>query len=214
MNTRTVRRVAILGVLAACAAVCGSCGKVAREGRSPGFLVIGSLTAASGAKPDQFDFVLESDVVTNVKQTIGSDTVYVPTIFEDFGQVSLRVVLKDPGTPASPASPTALNEITVNRYHVVFKRADGRNTPGTDVPYPFDGAVTATIGGTATTVSFVLVRAQAKIDPPLKALRNIGSSQLISTLAEVTFYGQDQTGNAVSVTGTISVNFADWGDPD
>ena len=37
---------------------------------------------------------------------------------------------------------------------------------------------------------------------------------VISTLADVTFYGQDQTGRAVSVTGTIGVNFADWADPD
>jgi hypothetical protein len=32
-------------------------------------------------------------------------------------------------------------------------------------------------------------------------------------MAEITFYGQDQNGNSVSVTGSISVNFADWGDP-
>jgi hypothetical protein len=30
----------------------------------------------------------------------------------------------------------------------------------------------------------------------------------------VTFYGQDQTGREVTVTGTISVDFANWGDPD
>ena len=36
----------------------------------------------------------------------------------------------------------------------------------------------------------------------------------ISTLAEVTFFGQDQTGREVAVTGTIGVNFANWGDPE
>jgi len=36
---------------------------------------------------------------------------------------------------------------------------------------------------------------------------------VISTIAHVTFYGKDQNGNEVSVTGSISVNFADWGDP-
>ena len=32
------------------------------------------------------------------------------------------------------------------------------------------------------------------------------------TIASVTFYGYDQAGNAVAVTGLISVNFADWAD--
>jgi hypothetical protein len=40
-----------------------------------------------------------------------------------------------------------------------------------------------------------------------------GGAFAISTIADVTFYGTDQTGNDVSVTGSISVNFADWGDP-
>jgi len=59
----------------------------------------------------------------------------------------------------------------------------------------------------------VLVRAQAKLEAPLRALRGGGSAIVISTIAEITFYGSDQNGNKVSVTGSISVNFADWGDP-
>ena len=30
----------------------------------------------------------------------------------------------------------------------------------------------------------------------------------------MTFYGHDQTGREVAVTGTIGVNFANWGDPE
>jgi len=58
-----------------------------------------------------------------------------------------------------------------------------------------------------------MVRAQAKIESPLVELRGSGGAIIISTLADVTFYGQDQNGNQVAVTGTISVNFADWADP-
>jgi len=36
---------------------------------------------------------------------------------------------------------------------------------------------------------------------------------VISTIAQITLYGRDQAGNDVSVTGTMSVNFADWADP-
>jgi hypothetical protein len=63
-------------------------------------------------------------------------------------------------------------------------------------------------------VSFEVVRHQAKLEPPLKNLRGGGQSGAIGTIAEVTFYGKDQTGNDVSVSGSIAVTFADWADPD
>jgi hypothetical protein len=126
--------------------------------------------------------------------------------------VTFRLGLKDAGTPTSPTSPTSNNFITVNRYRVVYLRTDGRNTPGVDVPHPFEGAVTITVGGGTAETGFVLVRLQAKSEAPLAALRGGGGAYAISTIAEVTFYGQDQTGRAVSVTGRISVDFADWAD--
>jgi hypothetical protein len=139
--------------------------------------------------------------------------VLAPTVYEDLGQVKLRMALKDGGNGMAVAAPTPVNSVTVNRYRVDFKRSDGRNTPGTDVPYGFDGAATGTIGTDGSVLSFVLVRAQAKLEAPLKALQNGGGAKVISTMAEITFYGADQNGNTVSVTGAISVNFADWGDP-
>ena len=45
----------------------------------------------------------------------------------------------------NPNGPTSNNAITVNRYRVTYRRSDGRNTPGVDVPYAFDGAVTFTV---------------------------------------------------------------------
>ena len=63
------------------------------------------------------------------------------------------------------------------------------------------------------TAGFTLVRVQAKQEAPLKALVGNGGAIAISTIAEVTFYGTDQAGRPVSVTGQISVDFNDWGDP-
>jgi len=200
-------------LVAAAALVSASCGETATQGRSPAYLVIDQLTASSGAQPQTTGNVLESDVVTNVKQTVNGDTVLVPTVFEDGGFVEMHVALKDPGTPTSPLDPSPMNFVTVDRYRVTFIRADGRNTAGVDVPYPFDGAATGTITGGSSKLNFGLVRAQAKKEAPLQGLRGMGSALLISTIAEVTFYGKDQAGHAVSVTGRISVNFADWGDP-
>jgi hypothetical protein len=182
-----------------CVLLGGSCGTVVREGRGASYLIIDLLSAASGATPGTFGNVLQSDVITK-----GS-------IYEDNGQVTFRIALKDIGTPSGP---TTNNEITITSYRVTFTRADGRNTPGVDVPYPFDGAVTGTVGaGAKTTLQFVIVRAQAKLEAPLSALVGMSGAVIISTIAEVTFYGHDQAGNQVSVTGTISVNFADWADP-
>jgi hypothetical protein len=36
---------------------------------------------------------------------------------------------------------------------------------------------------------------------------------IISTIAEVTFFGHDQSGREVSVTGQILIDFGDFGDP-
>jgi hypothetical protein len=195
------------------AAGTAGCGQQNTEGRSPSYLVIESLQAASGAKPTTFSGTLDSDVITLVSTTVGSQDVLAPTVYEDLGQAKLRMALKDVGSATSVTAPTATNLITVTRYHVDFKRSDGRNTQGVDVPYSFDGAATGTFGTDGGLLSFALVRAQAKLEAPLKALQGGGGAIVISTIAEITFYGTDQNGNSVSVTGSISVNFADWGDP-
>ena len=99
--------------------------------------------------------------------------------------------------------------MTINRYHVDYTRADGLNTPGVDVPYAFDGAVTGTIQVSGTlTLGFELVRIVAKEEPPLAALV---TTNVITTIASVTFYGPDLVGNAISATGTIQIDFGTFG---
>ncbi len=212
LGSRRGRHWATAGVLVL-ALGAWSCGQLNTNGRSPSYLVIDTLQAASGADPGTFSSTLESDVVTNVSVTVGSQQVVQPTTYEDPGVVKLRAVLKDQGTATAVTTPTEANAVTVTRYHVAFSRSDGRKTEGVDVPYAFDGAATGTIGSDGGTLNFVLVRAQAKLEAPLRALRGGGGAIVISTIATITFYGKDQNGNEVSVTGSMSVNFADWGDP-
>ena len=199
-------------LVAGLAAAGVSCGDVVRNGRSPVFLVIQSLTATRGAASGgtASGFLL-SDVVTYVTAPAPcSATSPCPTIFNDTGSVSLRLSLKniDGGLATSP---TSNNEVTINRYRVDFRRADGRNTPGVDVPYGFDGGVTGTIIANGSLgLGFELVRHVAKQESPLVQL---GSSPvIISTIADITFYGRDQVGNDISVTGSISVDFGNFGD--
>lgn len=199
----TVRRKAVWGTRIRTALVVSillvtSCSKMIRTGQSPAYLIMSSLEGASGLN-GAFGSTLASDVL-NVNATTGAQS-----IASDRGQANLQLVMKDP----LGASPTDVNSITINQYHVEYVRSDGRNVQGVDVPFAFDGAVTVTVSGTAT-VPFTLVRIQAKQEAPLQALAFSGGANTISTIARVTFYGRDQNGREVSITGNIEVNFSDW----
>ncbi len=214
MRVSISRQHTIALALMATAVITSGCGEVARTGRSPAFLVIESLEGASGVKPDEYGSTVSSDVETLVEVDFNGTKVMVPTIYGDPGRAAFRVGLKDPGTAGSPTVPGPLSDITINRYRVVYRRADGRNTQGVDVPYAFDGAFTVTArGGSTASAGFDLVRIAAKMESPLSNLRGSGGAQFIGTIAEITFFGRDQAGNDVSVTGNISVSFADFGDP-
>ena len=191
-----------------------SCGDVARQGRAPVIVVVDSMQAASGAAPEEMGGFLLSDVQTMVQQTVNGANVQVPTIFNDLGEATMRIIPKDLGTGSLTVTPSPLNAVTMNRYRIVYLRTDGRNTPGVDVPYPVDGAVTATISATPTVVPFEIVRHQQKLEQPLRSLASFGGRLFISTIAEITFYGVDQAGNDVQAKATISVSFGDYADPD
>ena len=212
MTAKLAQYLTLFGVVAVSAATAG-CGEFVRDGKSPARLVITSLQGASGAEPDELATVVRSDVLTMVTDGGACSTTNpCPTIFGDPGLVELQLQLRDIGDPASPSSPSPLNAVTVTRYHVEYRRSDGRNTQGVDVPYAFDGAATFTVAPEGSSIGgFTLVREVAKREAPLAPL--VTNSTLITTIAYVTFYGRDQAGNDVSVTGLIEVTFGNFGDP-
>ena len=180
------------------------CGEFVRQGRSPSQLVVvGILTArGAGAVPTTFQGgPLLSDVPATGQ-----------TAFNDFGQATLSVILKDPGSSSAPTAPSRLNDVTITRYTVAYRRfggPDGRNTPGVDVPRPIDGAVTFTVAVGQTGVGVIeMVRQVAKQEAPLAALGN--SPVVLTMIADVTFYGRDQAGNDLSAAGHVQVNFANF----
>ena len=187
-----------------------SCGSVA-EGQGPSFLVIDSLQGIRGnTTPGTPSTTLTSDVITNVSSPAPCTAAQpCPTMFGDSGEATMRVVMKDAGA-AAPSTPSALNHITLERYRVDYVRADGRNTPGVDVPYGFDGAIRVTIQDSPTTFGFQLVRNQAKDEAPLVFLRSNGA--IVTTLAKITFFGRDQNGNEISIVGELTINFGNFGD--
>jgi hypothetical protein len=210
----------ILAATIGVAAASLSCGSVVRDGSSPMFLVVNSLQGASGSGPGITPGTLGNPLVSNVLNTvtvsppcpapIAPATPSCTFVVSDVGQVVLSLVPKNIGSAAAPTTPSTNNQVTITRYHVVFTRADGRNTPGVDVPWPFDGAVTGTVPiGGQLTLGFEMVHIVAKEEPPLGAL--IVSPTVLITIANVTFYGQDLVGNAISATGTIQVDFGRFG---
>ena len=188
-----------------------SCGNAVRTGSAPVFLVMDRLTGSRGAPtPGTASDFLVSDVLTKV--TTGGDCTSAKpclTVFDDTGSVTLRLAPKDIGTTASPTIPTSNNEVTITRIHVSYRRTDGRNTQGVDVPFAFDTFATGTVPATGTaSFGFELVRIQAKRDSPLRQL--VDTAQFIATICDVTVYGTDRTGNNISATGSIQVEFGDF----
>jgi len=189
MNKAVWGRRALLALALASTVGLTSCSETIRTGQASSYLVINSLTGG-----DDSDSTVESDVVSDEGG-----------IFTDTGEVTLTLQMKDQGGPG----PSPVNSITLTQYRVEYIRSDGRNTPGVDVPYPFTSGLTSTISSSSS-VGFTLVRVQAKLEAPLRALRGGGGALAISTIARITFYGHDQTGREVSVTGNLDVTFADW----
>ena len=201
-----IRQSITLALLTSLAAATAGCG-VADQGRAPVVMRIDDLSASSGAGSQSFGGYLHSDVVTNI--TVSGTA--VPTRFNDIGRVTLSLRLKDAGAPGVANTPCELNTVTFTRYRVVYRRTDGRNVQGLDVPYAFDSGMTISVPiSSAVQQTFDIVRVSAKLEPPLLALATNGLT--IDAIADVTFYGKDMHNNDVAVTGSIGVTFANFGD--
>ena len=194
--TRAGAAVAVVAAIAS-----SSCTETARRGQASSQLTIMSIQTARGAGTVPTSFI-NGPLLSDVQDASG-------TIFDDFASVTMRVTLKDLGAPGVAAIPTIMNDVTVTRYRVVYRRSDGRNVEGVDVPRAVEGALTLTIAGNNTGVAVIeIVRHVAKLEAPLAALR--GNLNVLSTTAEITFFGRDQTGNELSATSSILINFANF----
>ncbi len=175
-----------------------ACNPIENETRSASMLVVVNLFGTDLEGNDS-NF-LESDVLYQTTETT--------TIYADHGIGRLGAQLLD---PLSITGPSHLNAITVDRYLVSYTRSDGRNVPGVDVPYPFEGQLSATIGvGQTLDVSLTLVRAAAKMEPPLVNLHEGRDVGVLTVHAQVDFFGRDQVGHAVKATGYLTIYFANY----
>lgn len=126
----------------------------------------------------------------------------------DYVDVAVAVRNKNPNAPA----PSVPNAVILNSYEVRYFRTDGRGTEGVDVPYRITGNVTFAVdvatSGTST-IPLEIVRRQAKVEPPLSS---IYQATVLTAMAEVTLYGETITGDRVSGSGRVQIDFADYGD--
>jgi len=140
-------------------------------------------------------------------------------VFADNVTVSLSNRSKNPNVTELQVA----RAIDIERYTVRYFRGDGRNTEGVDVPYPISGALRTVIDvGNNSDVELQLVRAQAKLDPPLTNLRRGSPGPLpnptltpslnlvLSVFAEITVYGRTTSGKSVSASGQMQIDFSDY----
>lgn len=182
-------------------------------------ILIGTALASAGCTPDyasQDDSpILFRIVDINGGAPVFSDVSDAGVVIEDTVGVTVAVRSKNPNFDTVPQIAMA---VFLEQYEVRFFRTDGRDQEGVDVPFRFTGGLrtvvdVATEGG--ETVSVPLVRAQAKLEPPLRNLRGavpdtLGGSAIVTTMiAEITIYGRTTAGHVVKDTGRVTVNFAD-----
>lgn len=161
-------------------------------------LRIVKVTGESGNTDEIGDF-LNSDVVP---------------VFNDNAILDFLLQSKNVLVEAGPH-----DAVLLERYEVRYIRSDGRNNEGVDVPFRITGPMATLIQPDAEgSAAIVVVRHQAKEEPPLRNLRfnsglgTGGGTDLLTVIAEITVHGRTGTGRAVSALGRLQINFADFAD--
>lgn len=185
-----------LSVLVAVLLFFSSCNKLSKDTRSNSLLIIENLTGTdiSGSVVN----FLQSDVLTSLD-----------TIVADPAKVTFTAELLSPGLIET----SQYSDILVTRYVVSFTRSDGKNVEGVDVPYSFEGYLSALVNvGTSTNISFIIVREVAKLEPPLVDLQDGRGDGVLQVKARVDFYGHDLANKNVMATGYLNIFFANYAD--
>jgi len=193
-------RLGTLGALGLLVGLGGCTPQYATDNSSSVNLIIASVNAGSK---------LDSDVrngTGNGGGTKPDETFLCP----DTVAVAVAVRNKNPKAPV-PSVPSA---VLIQSYEVRYVRTDGRATEGADVPYRITGQLSFAVDVADTgTSSFLLevVRRQAKVEPPLSS---IFQTSVLTVIAEITLYGQTVSGERVTATGAVQIDFADFFDKD
>jgi len=173
-----------------------SCNSVENITQSSTILVIESLSGKDLNGDSSSD--LWSDVDTN------------GTVYNDNVEATISAKLINPLAEET----TYYQDAIIDQIDVSFRRPDGKDVEGVDVPYSFSQKlnVRVEVNGSST-FSFVVIRQVAKLEAPLRDLKEGGNEGVLELIADITFYAKDVAGNRITpVTASITVwcaNFAD-----
>jgi hypothetical protein len=206
MRVRTSRSRAALGAIALAMVVLPSGGCTpdwAENNDSNVILRIVKITGSTGGDSagSGVDDVLNSDVFP---------------VFNDNATLELQVIPKNQSADLNLGQ---LNDVLLESYEVRYLRTDGLDREGADVPYRITGPLATQVeANQIVQASIVVVRHQAKEEPPLRNLRFLigtgagGGEDIVSIIARITVFGRTTSGKAVTATGSLQINFADFAD--
>lgn len=157
----------------------------------------------------------------NAGAPLQSDVVTSAGVFRDTADILIAVRFKNPNISITPQIPSA---VILERYEIKYRRSDGRGVEGQDVPFSISGNMTLAFdvktSGTDI-LSLEVVRVQAKLEPPLRNLSTTsttptntgtGGAQVVTMFADITLHGRTVSGQTVTATGSLQIDFANWAD--
>lgn len=172
---------------------------------------------SAGYTTDNTSTVLLLVAAVNGGAPLRSDVLTEGAVVSNSVEMAIAIRFKNPNIATIPQIPSA---VIVERYEVTYRRSDGRGVQGQDVPYSISGNVTMGFdvksSGTDPLVIEV-VRAQAKLEPPLRNLRGVttnalGGALVVTMFADITVHGRTVSGQPVSGSGSLQIDFADYAD--
>jgi len=209
-----MKRILLL-LLATCVAVSllfvTACGNASDANRSSVLINITNISGGDGVPGqdgtgvgDTEDEDISFGLVYSHIKSVGSN-------YDTLGNVSFR---SDPNGDGTEDLEGQYGNVILRKYRVSYQRTDGRNTPGFDVPYPFDGACNIFLDssqeqeGDMKVENIIFVRGTAKDEPPLSWLttQQYGEDAFMAEML-IEFWGEDYSGNNIYVKGQNLVEF-------
>jgi hypothetical protein len=179
-------------------ALAGCTPDFARENEANVVLVVTSVEATAGGEGEGGAFLL-SDVI----DTKGGN-------FNDNVVISLRSVPKNQ-SPAGGLAPSEFESVNIERYEISYRRSDGRNEPGLDVPYRITGNITQFIpAGGEGEVAIIVVRHSQTDEPPLLNIANGGGAEILTAFADIVLHGHTISGKGVTARATLQITFGNF----